>query len=364
MALQTGGPLPSQQQASPMQQNNPYASLGAAPSLPSTLANRMSQARSFTAPASGIGGAPNPFFQNQATAQQQQPFATGSTGSSMLSVPTGSSFSSMSSGGMMPAATGGSFGSMSSGSFSGGAGGMGTSPGGAFGTLGVSPGGAFGTSPGGMQSTSFGTSPNGLGTTMLSPNSGQAFSQPSSFQQNSMSPFQQNTGSPFGGTGTGGSSGPSVSAFGAAMSPGGGASNSPYAQGGMSNSPYQQTNASAFQPSNSPFQSMGGSQFQSSSGQFQQTTPSFNALSLQSNSGTPFQPNASLYPQSNSPYQSTGTVFTPGQGQMNTNPFGSFGSTGAGASTNPFGQPQQQQQQQQQQGHFQFQGQGQGWGGM
>lgn len=362
MALQTGGPIPIQQ-ASPMQQNNPYASLGAAPSLPSTLANRMSQARSFTAPASGIGGAPNPFFQNQATAQQQQPFATGSTGSSMLSVPTGNSFGSMSSGGMIPAATGGSFGSVSSGSF----GGMGSSPSGAFGggsfgttstggSFGVSPGGAFGTSPNGMQSTGFGTSPSGMGTTTLSPNSGQGFSQTSPFQQNSMSPFQQNSTSPFGGTG--GSSGPSMSAFGAAMSPGGGASNSPYAQGGMSNSPYQQTNTSNYQPSSSMFQSTGGSQFQPSSGQFQQSTPSYNGLSLQSNSGTAFQPNASLYPQqSNSPYQSTNTAFAPGQ--MNTNPFGSFGSTGGAANTNPFGQQQQQQQ-----GQFQFQGQGQGWGGM
>ncbi|KAG8692492.1 hypothetical protein FRC08_009738, partial [Ceratobasidium sp. 394] len=61
MALQTGGPLPTQTptQASPITVNNPYASLGAAPSLPSTLANRFNQTRSFTAPVNmGIGGTP------------------------------------------------------------------------------------------------------------------------------------------------------------------------------------------------------------------------------------------------------------------------------------------------------------------
>ncbi|QRW13265.1 GTPase activating protein for Arf protein [Ceratobasidium sp. AG-Ba] len=336
MALQ--GSLPALSQTpdqSPMTQNNPYASLGVSPSLPTSLANRMNQTRSFTAPSAapglgGIGSAPNPFFQQQ---QQPQP-----TGSSMLT-PTGGSFGS---GNPYGTATGSSFGS-STGS-----------------SLGISTSGSFGTPVSTMQTNAFGTgaSPSAFGTSMLSPqNSTQAFSpmsqQPSPFQTTQPSTFQTNTLSPYGANSNLGSS-PNTNAFAAAMSPGGGAgsafgaagSNSPFAGAGagMSNSPFLQTNVTGFQGGSSPFQT-------SNTTPFQQSTPSSNALFLQPNStpfqssNTPFQASNSPFPNTNSPYQ-TNSAF----GQPSNNPFG--------PGTNPFG-PQQQQQFQ-----AQFQGQGQGWGGM
>ncbi|KAG8690065.1 hypothetical protein FRC09_012155 [Ceratobasidium sp. 395] len=362
LALQTGGPLPAVQtpdQMSPMSQNNPYASLGVSPSLPSTLANRLNQARSFTAPVNtgmgmgtsvnlGTGGpAPNPFF--------QQPAATGS---SMLSS------SSFGSGSMLSAPTGGSFGTTSSG--------MGVSPGGAFGgnpfgtsagtggSLGISASGTFGTPVSTLQ-TGFGASPSAFGTSTLSPQgSTQAFT-PS---QQQPSPFQTNTLSPFGGATSNLGASPntnSLSAFGTAMSPAGGQmANSPF---GASNSPFLQTNVpTGFQGGSSPFQTSGATPFQ-------QSTPSSNALFLQPNSSsTPFQqsnspfqqsnspfPNSnSPFPNSNSPYQANTAFGQQTQGFMpaNNNPFGSASTS----STNPFG-PQQQQQ-------FQAQFQNQGWGGM
>ncbi|KAG9128590.1 hypothetical protein FRC07_000023 [Ceratobasidium sp. 392] len=347
MALQSGGPLPTQtpQQMSPLTQNNPYASLGASPSLPSTLANRFNQARSFTAPVNtgigmgtpvnlGTGGAaPNPFF--------QQPAATGS------SVLSSGSFGS---GSMLSAPTGGSFGSTGSG--------MGVSPGGAFGgnpfgtsagaggSLGISTGGTFGTPVSTLQS-GFGASPSAFGTSTLSPQgSTQAFT---SSTQQQPSPFQTNTLSPFGSATSNLGASPNTSslgAFGAAMSPGAGQlTNSPF---GASNSPYLQTNVpSGFQGGSSPFQPTGATPFQ-------QSTPASNALFLQPNSSSPFQQSNSPFqqsnspfPNSNSPYQAN-TTFAP----TSNNPFGTAGM----ASTNPFG-PQQQQQ-------FQAQFQNQGWGGM
>ncbi|CAE6515705.1 unnamed protein product [Rhizoctonia solani] len=390
LALQSaGGSLPaSAVQASPLQTTNPYASLSASPamSLPSALANRMGQTRSFTAPA------PNPFFTQ---GHQQQP-STGSA-NSLLSVPTGSSFGSA---GLGAVPTGGSFGS--TGSFGSGAG---TSPGGinpfgtssnvssAFGTLpggslGVSTsiGGSFDASAGGAFGTTgaFGTSP-GQMTTQPSPfqqttPSPFQTTQPSPFQQTTPSPFQQTTSSPFQQTtpssfqqstmspyGTGAANSltspslntnaTSLSAFGAAMSPQGQASNSPYGQ--PSNSPFGQPASSPFtQASNSPFTQpnssafgQAGTQFSgSASAPFQnmnpgfQSTPTNNALFLQPNNGTQFQPSTSPYQTSNPPFPQSNAPY-----QTNTNPFASMGGTG-GMNTNPFGQPQ-------------FQGR-QGWGGM
>ncbi|KAB5588485.1 GTPase activating protein for Arf protein [Ceratobasidium theobromae] len=353
MALQTGGPVSVQ--ASPLQQSNPYTSLSATPAMPPSLANRMHQTRSFTAPVNPVP--PNPFFnQAQVSQQQQQPILTGSTGSSMLGVPTGGSFGSV---GLVPSPTG-----MSTASF--GSGGMGVSPGGAFGTnpygtasgsLGVSPGGAFGASPiGSLGNSAFGSAPSAFGASMLSAGSAQV-SLPLSQQPTS---FQQSAASPFGGANSfnmGASTNTtSLSAFGAAMSPPGTmqASNSPFGQANApmsgSNSPFQATNP-AFQPSKALFQNAGSSQFQSNS-PFQQSAPiggSFLQPSpvgqfqpshspLQSNS--PFQTaNPSFLPTSNSPFQPT----QPGQG---TNPFGTFNA--GGMNTNPFGQQTQYQ----------------GWGGM
>ncbi|CAE6483950.1 unnamed protein product [Rhizoctonia solani] len=376
LALQSaGGSLPTSAiQASPLQTTNPYASLSASPSttLPSTLANRMGQTRSFTAPA------PNPFFTQ---GHQQQP-STGSA-NSLLSVPTGSSFGSV---GLAAAPTGGSFGSTGSlGS------GMGTSPGG-LNPFGTSPsvGGAFGTSPVGSFSPStsiggsfgapaggaFGTSTGLLGTSMMSP--GQAtqpsplqqtapspFQQttPSPFQTAQPSPFQQSTMSPFGTGATNSLTSPnsnmtSLSAFGAAMSPPGQASNSLFAQsshspfGQPNNSPFAQASNSPFaQPNSTPFGQMGTQYSSATNSPFQTTNPGFqstpanNALFLQPNNAAQFQPSTSPFqtsnppfPQSNAPYQATGT-----------NPFANMGA-GGGMNTNPFGQPQYQGQQ--------------GWGGM
>ncbi|CAE6461160.1 unnamed protein product [Rhizoctonia solani] len=188
LALQSaGGSLPTSGiQPSPLQTTNPYASLSASPSatLPSALANRMGQTRSFTAPA------PNPFF-NQG--HQQQP-STGSV-NSLLAVPTGNSFGSV---GLSATSMGGSFGSISS--LGSGTGGMGISPGG-LNPFGASPSSAFGMSPGGSFGTpgssiggstgAFGMSPGGLGaSTMVQ--TGQMTTQPSPFQHSTQSsPFQQ-----------------------------------------------------------------------------------------------------------------------------------------------------------------------------
>ncbi|KAJ1301173.1 hypothetical protein OPQ81_003584 [Rhizoctonia solani] len=370
LALQSvGGSLPTSAiQAPPLQTTNPYASLSASPStsLPSALANRMGQTRSFTAPA------PNPFFN---PGHQQQP-STGSA-NSLLSVPTGNSFGSA---GLGPVPTGGSF--VSTGSL---ASGTGTSPGG-LNPFGASPtvGNAFGTSPGGSFGTStsiggsfgvpsggsFGTPTSAFGTSVMSP--GQMTTQSLPFQQTTQpSPFQQTTMSPFG-AGAGNSlpslntNATSLSAFGAAMSPPGQTSHSPFAQ--PSNSPFAQPSNSPFaQPSNSPFAQASNSPFAQPSntpfGQagtpfsgstnlpFQtpnpgfQSTPTNNALFLQPNNTTHFQP-------STSPFQTTNPSFPQPNAQFQaagTNPFASMGA-GGGMNTNPFGQPQYQGQQ--------------GWGGM
>ncbi|CUA68709.1 UBA domain-containing protein 3 [Schizosaccharomyces pombe 972h-] [Rhizoctonia solani] len=384
LALQSaGGSLPvSAVQASPLQAGNPYASLSASPAanLPSALATRMGQTRSFTAPA------PNPFF-NQG--HHQQP-STGSS-NSLLSVPTGNSFGSI---GLGATPTGGSFGS--TGSIGSGAGGMGVSPGG-LNPFGMSPGvgSAFGTSPvgsfGGSTSVgaSFGASPGGafgsvstLGNSMMSP--GQMTTQPSPFQQTTPSTFQQTTPStfqpttqpspfqsPFGVGGVNSLTSPntnatSLSAFGAAMSPQGQLSNSPFAQpsnspfGQPSNSPFGQPASSPFaqvsnspfaQPTQSPFgqtgtqfSGSGNSPFQSTNPGFQ-STPTNNALFLQPNQAAQFQPSSSPFQTSNPPFPPSNASFQ----AANTNPFASMGA-GGGMNTNPFGQPQYQGQQ--------------GWGGM
>ncbi|KAG9080984.1 hypothetical protein FRC06_005955 [Ceratobasidium sp. 370] len=355
MALQTGGPLATQTptQAPPMTVNNPYASLGVSASLPSTLANRLNQTRSFTAPVNAgmglgtpsTGGAPpNPFFQ-QAAATGSSVLSSGSFGSgSMFSVPTGGSFGTTGSG--MGVSPGGAFGGNP----------FGTSAG-AGGSLGISTSGTFGTPVTTLQTSGFGASPSGFGTTVLSPpNATPTFSPPT--QQ--PSPFQTNSLSPFGGatSSLGGSPNPgSLGAFGAAMSPGGQMSNSPFTQqGGASNSPYLQTNVpTGFQTGSSPFQTSGTTPFQ-------QSTPSSNALFLQPNStpsfpqsNSPYQNSNSPFPSSNSPYQvnSTFSSQTPQSfAPTSNNPFGAPNAN----LLNPFG-PQQQQQ-------FQAQFQGQGWGGM
>ncbi|KDN47621.1 hypothetical protein RSAG8_03411, partial [Rhizoctonia solani AG-8 WAC10335] len=340
---------------------------------------------------------------HEPTLPSGEPDGSNTNANSLLGVPTGSSFGP---GGLGAINTGGSFGS--TGSIGYGAGGVGASPGGLnpFGTSGV--GGAFGTSPAGSFGASnsaggsfgaptggtFGISTNALGTTMMSP--GQMSTQPSPFQQTTPSPFQQTAPSPFQQTapspyqqtapspyqqttqpspfqqstmspfGTGAvnslaspnTNATSLSAFGAAMSPPGQGSNSPYAQ---SNSPFGQAASSPFaQASNSPFAQANsspfgqtGTQFSGSHSPFQTTNPGFqstptnNALFLQPNNAAQFQPSTSPFQTSNPPFPQYNAPFQ----SANTNPFANANmGAGGGMNNNPFGQPQYQGQQ--------------GWGGM